>query len=92
MRYQDLIEGMQENLAALVTCLLSLPAEEGSSHVFYKARSFIIRTSKTVFVAVDAESTVSVELDQAPCSISFRQADLYAIFYARYVPAFSAAM
>ena len=29
MRDQDFIEGMQENLAALVACLLSLPAEVG---------------------------------------------------------------
>ena len=66
MHDKNLIEGMQEYLAALVACLLSLPPEGGSSHVFCEAGSFTFRASKTVFVAVIAASTKFVELDQSP--------------------------
>lgn len=66
MHDKDFIEGMQEYLAALVACLLSLPPEGGSSYVFCEAGSFIFRASTTVFVAVNAASTKFVELDQSP--------------------------
>ena len=85
MHDKDFIEGMQEYLAALVACLLSLPPEGGSSYVFCEA---LEHPRQSLLLSMQHQLNLW-SLIKVPCSISFRQADLYAIFHARYVPAFS---
>jgi len=89
MHDKDLIEGMQEYLAALVACCSAYLLREDPAMCSVKHDPLSLEHPRQSLLLSMQHQLNLWSLIKAPCSISFRQADLYAIFHARYVPAFS---